>query len=238
MPEGGLPAVAGGALYIVPTPIGNLGDISRRAAGILAQADLVAAEDTRRTLGLLSHLGIRKPVLSYFEGNRARRIPELVSAIRGGKSVALVSDAGTPAVSDPGSQLVAACVEAGLRVIPIPGPSAVTCAVSAAGLPGDGFVFVGFLPRTRGRAARLIAKAAALDSPIVAFEGPGRLSKTLALLHEKWPEARVVVAREISKMHEEFLRGRPGEVLAAWGTRPEIGDSPRRKGEVTLVMKI
>ena len=220
-----------GALYLVPTPIGNLADMSRRAAEVLARVDLVAAEDTRRTLGLLSHLGLRKPVLSYFEGNRARRIPELVSAIGGGKSVALVSDAGTPALSDTGGHQVASCAVAGLRVIPIPGPSAVTCAVSASGLPGGGFVFVGFLPRARGRAARLIAKAAVLDSPIVAFEGPGRLSKTLDLLREKWPAAQVVVAREISKVHEEFLRGRPAEVLAAWGARPE-------KGEVTLVMKI
>lgn len=228
----GLPLTAGAlppALYLVGTPIGNLADITLRALHILKCAGVVACEDTRHSGRLLAHHGIRARLLSLNEHNEARRIPELLDHLRQGGSVALISDAGMPTVSDPGQRLVQAAVAAGLRVEGIPGPSAVLTALAASGLPTTPFQFGGFLPHKKGQRASELAAALQRDCTSVYFESPYRLVDTLAMLAEQAPEHRVVVARELTKKFEEFQRGPARIVLSHYQTKPP-------KGEITLVI--
>jgi 16S rRNA (cytidine1402-2'-O)-methyltransferase len=218
-----------GRLFLVGTPIGNLGDLTERARETLADADLVAAEDTRRTGRLLSHLGIEARMISLFEGNERERTERLMDELRGGARVALVSDAGMPSVSDPGFRLVRACAEEGIDVTVVPGPSAVTAALAVSGLPTDRWVFEGFLPR---RAAERRARLRELTDErrtVVLFESPRRLVATLREVLEELGDRGVAVARELTKLHEEVLRGRVSEVL-------ESLDGAEPKGEVVLVL--
>src|SRR3989449_8062591 len=200
-------AASPGTLFLVGTPIGNLEDMTDRARRVLGSVDLIAAEDTRRTGRLLAGFGIKGRLVSFFEGNERSRVPELVQALRGGSDVAVVSDGGMPGLSDPGYRLVAACVERGIPVDVVPGPSAAVAALVVSGLPTDRFVFEGFLPRSgRARTAHL---AALSDEPrtIVLFESPRRLAGTLADLHQSLGDRRVAVVRELTKLHQEILRG-------------------------------
>ncbi len=218
-------------LYIVATPIGNLEDITLRALRILKEVDLIAAEDTRHSRKLLRHYGIPTPLTPYHEHNEQSRTPELVEALRGGKSLALISDAGTPAISDPGYRLVRACREAGVPVAVVPGPCAAVAALSVSGLPTHGFVFAGFLPaKSKGRreALRRIASA---EQTTVFYEAPHRLAATLKEIGEELGEEReVAVARELTKMHEELVRGGAGEVLG------HFVDGERVRGEIVLLI--
>ncbi|MEK9659409.1 MAG: 16S rRNA (cytidine(1402)-2'-O)-methyltransferase [Chloroflexota bacterium] len=197
-----------GTLFVVATPIGNLEDLTLRAARILCEAPVVAAEDTRHTRKLLSHLDAHPRLLSYNQHNAASRTPELLAALAEGQDVALVSDAGVPAVSDPGAALVAVAAAAGVRTVPVPGPSALTALLSIAGFSADSFHFLGFLPR-QGRAREaLLARYGADPLPLVCFEAPHRLRAALeALAGALGPERAVCVGRELTKLHEEFYRG-------------------------------
>jgi 16S rRNA (cytidine1402-2'-O)-methyltransferase len=218
-----------GSLVVVGTPIGNLGDLSPRAAQALREADLVACEDTRRTAVLLRHAGSSAPMVAVHRHNEAARAAELVERMRGGARVALVSDAGMPLVSDPGSRLVGAALDAALPVTVVPGPSAVTAALAASGLAGEGgFAFLGFAPRRAAERARLVERLGALDVPAVLFESPRRLPGLLAEIAAALPERPLAVSRELTKLHEEIVRGPAAEVAA------RVGPAPR--GEVTLVV--
>ncbi len=218
-----------GALYVVATPIGNLEDVTLRALRILREVDVIAAEDTRRTRALLTRYGLATPLTSYFEHNKLRRGPELLRRLQAGARVALVTDAGTPGISDPGFHLVRLCREAGVPVVPIPGPSAVVAALSVAGVPADRFVFEGFLPAKPGRRRARLRELAALDRPIVLYESPHRLAATLAALADTFGEAEVVLAREVTKQFEEFRRGTPAAL------RAEV-EAVGVRGEVTLIV--
>ena len=222
--------VSSGTLFVVATPIGNLGDITVRAGETLKSVDVVACEDTRRTEKLLSHLGFRKPMHRYDEHTHPFSSKKIIEMLKSGKSVALVTDAGTPAISDPGSRLVAEVVDAQIKVVPIPGASSVTTALSASGFSGDGFVFLGFLSRKDGPARRELQAALGLSKNLVLFESPFRVADTLQLIHEIAPEQQVIVARELTKLHEEFLRGNAAEVQEQLRSRPE-------KGEVVLIIR-
>ncbi len=204
-----------GALYVVSTPIGNLGDITRRAAETLGAADRVAAEDTRRTRALLSHLGISgKPVVKLDAHAGDRIIDELVAHLDGGESIALVTDAGTPSVSDPGTELVRRAAERGVAVIAVPGPSAVTAAVAVSGLVDGPFLFLGFLPRKGEKRQRYLRRIAGAKEPVILFEAPNRIRDTLTDLAAVAPARAACVARELTKMHEELLRGTLVELAA------------------------
>jgi 16S rRNA (cytidine1402-2'-O)-methyltransferase len=220
-----------GTLYVVATPLGNLGDLSPRAAETLRQASVVAAEDTRRTRGLLSHLGASPTLLSFHAHSGERRVETLLEILGDGRDVALVTDAGTPGVSDPGTDLVGAALHAGFTVVPIPGPSAVATALSAAGIPADRYWFLGFVPRKGAERSRLLARAAAEEWSVVLFEAPTRL---VALLTDLAAAAgagrRAMVARELTKLHEELRAGTLAELADYYSEVP-----PR--GEVTIVME-
>jgi 16S rRNA (cytidine1402-2'-O)-methyltransferase len=217
-----------GTLYLVATPIGNLEDLTPRAARVLREVDAVACEDTRRTKGLLAHLGIHTKAISLHGHNERARIPLIVAMLREGKDVAVVTDAGTPAISDPGAALVAEVVREGLHVVPVPGPSAVTAAVALADFPADRFVFVGFLPRRRSERKRMLDALAALPMALVIFEAPHRIREALADLEECLGQRRMVLGRELTKLHEQVIRGTVGQVRAALDQKP--------RGEVTLVV--
>ena len=219
-----------GRLFLVGTPIGNLGDMTERAKETLAGVDVVAAEDTRRSGRLLSRFGIKRPLVSLFEGNEARRTAELLTALREGRDVALVTDAGMPLISDPGHRLVRACVDEGIDVRVVPGPSAVTAALAVSGLPSDRFVFEGFLPRKAGDRRECLRSLGDEQRTIVVFESPVRLERLLRDVLEELGDRRVAVARELTKLHEEVVRGRVSEVLARLG-----GSEP--KGEVVVVIE-
>jgi 16S rRNA (cytidine1402-2'-O)-methyltransferase len=224
-----MPETQPGTLYLVPTPLGNLGDITLRAIAVLKEADLIACEDTRRTLGLLNHLGLSKSLWSYHAHSSGKRPRQLLDALAEGKRVALVSDAGTPGISDPGTDLVQQAVAAGIPVIPLPGASAVVTALVASGLPTDRFFFIGFLPRRPSRAKRVLAEAAATEASVVIYESPFRTLETLRHIEAAaGPETSVVVARELSKIHEEFIRGTVRDVLARL-------DGQTIKGEVVIL---
>jgi len=219
-----------GTLYVVATPLGNLGDLSARAAEVLRTVSVVAAEDTRRTRGLLSHLEASPTTLSFHAHSDDRRTEDILEILREGRDVALVSDAGTPAVSDPGTGLVAAVRAAGLSVIPIPGASAVATALSASGVPADRYLFLGFLPRKGAERARLLARLGEEEWTVVVFEAPLRLVLLLRDLAEAaGPDRRAVVARELTKIHEEFQEGTLAELADYYSENP-----PR--GEVTVVV--
>jgi 16S rRNA (cytidine1402-2'-O)-methyltransferase len=220
-----------GILYVVATPLGNLGDLSVRAMEVLRAVPVVAAEDTRRTRGLLSHLGASPRLLSYHAHSEEPRLEVLLEILQDGRDVALVSDAGTPVVSDPGTDLVAAARASGITVVPIPGPSAVATALSAAGLKGDRYLFLGFIPRKGSERARLLARAAAEEWSVVFFEAPPRLADLLEdLARAVGGGRRAVVARELTKLHEEFRAGTLAELAGYYSEHP-----PR--GEITIVLE-
>ena len=204
-----------GTLYLVGTPIGNLGDVSQRAKETLASVDLVAAEDTRRTGRLLAALGIDARTVSLFEGNETERTAMLVEALRGGRDVAIVSDAGMPGLSDPGFELVRACARAGIDVTVVPGPSAAIAALVVSGLPTDRFAFEGFLPRKPGDRHRRLAAVAEDPRTLVFFESPRRLRGMLRDALDVLGDRAIAVAREMTKLHEQVLRGPISEVLAS-----------------------
>ncbi|MEK9137874.1 MAG: 16S rRNA (cytidine(1402)-2'-O)-methyltransferase [Bacteroidota bacterium] len=201
-----------GVLYVVSTPIGNLDDITLRAIKILGGIDFVAAEDTRKTRFLLSHLSITKPLLSYYSYNESRRIPELIERLREGKSVALVTDAGTPGISDPAYALIKSALDSGIQVIPVPGASAVLPALVVSGLPTDRFVFEGFLPVKKGRKTKF-EQLRAEERTIVMYESPFRIVKTVEDVLEYFGDRRIAVVRELTKKFEEVVRGNASEVL-------------------------
>jgi 16S rRNA (cytidine1402-2'-O)-methyltransferase len=217
-----------GTLYIVATPIGNLEDITYRAVKVLSSVDLIAAEDTRKTKILLDHYGIKKPMVSYFSHNEKFRTPQLIERLRSGASIALVSDAGTPGISDPAHAVVIAALEQQIPVIPIPGPSAFLSALIVSGLPTHGFVFEGFLPLKKGRKTRLEALKMEART-IILYESPHRVVRTLTEVRDVFGERQVVVARELTKKFEEIVRGPISFVLH------EISGKPAR-GEYVLVV--
>ena len=219
-----LPPLTPGTLYLVATPIGNLEDITLRALRVLRECDVVAAEDTRRTGQLLKHFEIAKPLLSYFQFNEARRSEEIIERLRRGEKVALVTDAGSPGISDPGERVVRAAIEAGLRVEAIPGACALVAALTASGLPTDEFHFIGFLPHKSGQRRNQLEALKQFAGTLVLYESPYRIEKLLGELNEAFPERLVVLARELTKKFEEFLRGKPEELIAATAKRSLKGE--------------
>ena len=222
--EKNLPPLAPGTLYLVATPIGNLEDITLRALRVLRECDVVAAEDTRRTGQLLKHFEISKPLLSYFQFNEARRSEEIIERLRRGEKVALVTDAGSPGISDPGERVVKAAIAAGLRVEPVPGPCALVAALTASGLATDEFHFIGFLPHKSGQRRNQLEALKSFAGTLVFYESPYRVEKLLGELNDVFPEHTVVLARELTKKFEEFLRGQPAELLAAARQRSLKGE--------------
>lgn len=201
-------------LYIIATPIGNLEDMTYRAVRILGEVDLIAAEDTRHSLKLLNHFGISKPLTSYFDHNQQLKGERILNALRQGKSVALISDAGTPCISDPGFQLVRDAVAENIPVVPVPGACAAIAALSASGLPTDIFTFAGFPPSRQGKRRTFLSGMSALHGTLVLYEAPHRLLDTLSDIREVLGERQVIVARELTKMFEECIRGTASEVIA------------------------
>jgi|SRR6185369_4830314 len=219
-----------GTLYIVPTPIGNLEDMTPRAVRVLREVDVIACEDTRHTQKLLNHFDIRTRTVSYHEHNERERAEELCKLLREEKSVALVSDAGTPLVSDPGFRLVALAVAAEVPIVPLPGPAAFVAALSAAGLPSDQFFFAGFLPaRATARRARL-AELESVPGTLVFYEAPHRIAAALRDALSVFGDRAAVVARELTKIHEEFVRGKLSELAATFGT------NQKPRGEMVLII--
>lgn len=223
--------VMAGILYVVATPLGNLEDLSRRAERVLAEVDVVAAEDTRRGRELLNWLGIKKPLVSYYEPREEEAIPGIIKRLQAGEDVALITDGGTPAVSDPGYRLARAALEAGVRVSPVPGPSAFAAALSAAGLPTDRVTFAGFLPPKPKARREALAELADRRDTLVFYESPRRTVEFLRDAAEVLGDREAAVFRELTKLHEELLRGRLGEIAAELDARPEV------KGEVTIVIR-
>jgi 16S rRNA (cytidine1402-2'-O)-methyltransferase len=223
------PLPSTGCLYLVSTPIGNLEDITLRAVRILREADVIACEDTRQTQKLLQHFEIRKRTVSYHEHNEITRGAELVIEMEQGANVALVSDAGTPVLSDPGHHLVTLCLRHRIPVIPIPGPSAALAALSASGLPIEEFLFVGFLPQRVGERRKALTKLRAEPRAMVLYEAPHRIAEMLSDAREILGSRPAVVGREITKLHEEFLRGTLGELAEAAARR-------NLRGEITVVI--
>ncbi|MFN6479377.1 16S rRNA (cytidine(1402)-2'-O)-methyltransferase [Nostoc sp. DedQUE07] len=219
-----------GTLYVVGTPIGNLEDITFRAVRILQTVDIIAAEDTRHTGKLLQHFQVKTPQVSYHEHNRTSRIPELLEHLVNNKAIALVSDAGMPGISDPGYELVKACIEAGIPVVPIPGASAAITALSAAGLPTDRFVFEGFLPAKTQQRQEHLESLQTESRTLIFYESPHRLRDTLQDLALVWGSDRqIVLGRELTKLYEEFWRGTIAEAIAYYTQREP-------QGEYTLVV--
>ncbi|HEY2845341.1 MAG TPA: 16S rRNA (cytidine(1402)-2'-O)-methyltransferase [Bryobacteraceae bacterium] len=219
-----------GSLYLVATPIGNLEDITLRALRVLREADVIACEDTRQTGKLLAHFDIAKPTVSYHEHNEAARTAELLARLEAGAQVALVSDAGTPLISDPGYRLVTAAIAAGIAVVPVPGASAVLSALAAAGLPTDAFRFCGFLPVKSTQRRKALELLRAETCTLIFYEAPHRILDTLADITALLGDRPVAVARELTKFYEEFLRGTAEQVRAQLAARPSV------KGEITLLI--
>ncbi|HEV2695774.1 MAG TPA: 16S rRNA (cytidine(1402)-2'-O)-methyltransferase [Verrucomicrobiae bacterium] len=219
-----LPPLQPGTLYLVATPIGNLEDITLRALRVLRECDVVAAEDTRRSGQLLKHFGVSKPLLSYFQFNEAKRSEEIIDRLRRGEKVALVTDAGSPGISDPGERVVRAAIGAGLRVEAVAGPCALVAALTASGLPTEEFHFVGFLPHKSGQRRNQLEALRTVAGTLVFYESPYRIEKLLGELNEVYPARDVVLARELSKKFEEFLRGKPAELLAVAQKRSLKGE--------------
>jgi 16S rRNA (cytidine1402-2'-O)-methyltransferase len=218
-----------GTLFLVGSPIGNLGDITFRALEVLKRVTMVAAEDTRHSLVLLKHYEISKPLISFHEHNEARRTGELIEKLRGGDSVALLTDAGMPSISDPGYRLVRASVQSGIRIEVIPGPSAVLTALAGSGLPTDRFYFGGFLPIKGGRRQRELHAALAREFTSIYFESPHRIVRSLEVISSIEPARSLCVARELTKRFEEYQRGPAATVLAHYTAHPP-------KGEITLII--
>ncbi len=218
-----------GKLQLIATPIGNLGDLSQRAVETLRNASMVACEDTRHTIHLLQHYGLHVPLISLNEHNEAKRIPEFISKMQGGETIALVSDAGFPTVSDPGQRLVHATIKASIRVEVIPGPSAVLTALAGSGLPTVPFYFGGFLPHKKGQRNKEMELALQRECTSIYFESPYRIVDTLQMIANQSPDHQVVVARELTKMFEEFQRGSAQSVLEHYRAKAP-------KGEITLLI--
>ncbi len=219
-----------GTLYVVATPIGNLDDITLRAIRILREVDRIACEDTRQTRKLLDRHGISKPLVSYHEHNEQARAEELLSELAAGANIALVSDAGTPLIADPGYRLVAQARAQGIAVSPIPGPSALLTALSASGLPTDAFFFGGFLPAKKTQRRKVLEEMQRYPATLVFYETPHRILEALDDIAEVLGRRRVTIGRELTKIHEEFLVGKPAELREALAKRPSI------KGEITLMI--
>jgi 16S rRNA (cytidine1402-2'-O)-methyltransferase len=220
-----------GTLYLVATPIGNLEDITLRALRILKEVDLIACEDTRHTSKLLTRHSITTPRESYHKFNEETRTPRLIQMLHEGKNIALVSDSGTPLVSDPGYEIFAGCRREGIQVVPVPGPSAVITALVGSGLPTDTFCFAGFLPRRSSLRRRKLEELASVPSTLILYEAPHRLLASLEEMIAVLGPRRATLARELTKIHEEFLHGTLPELLAILRTRPAI------QGEITLVIE-
>jgi 16S rRNA (cytidine1402-2'-O)-methyltransferase len=218
------PPLVPGTLYLVATPIGNLEDITLRALRTLKECDVIAAEDTRHTAQLLRHFGIAKPLLSTFKFNEARRSEEILERLARGEKVVLVTDAGSPGISDPGERVVRAALAAGFRVEPVPGPCALVAALTASGLPSDEFHFVGFLPHKSGQRRRRLESLASVEGTLVLYESPYRVNRLLEELASVFGDRQVVLARELTKRFEEFLRGAPVELLHAVSQRNLKGE--------------
>lgn len=218
-----------GILYLCPTPLGNLEDVTLRALRILRDVSVIAAEDTRHTRKLLSHFDIHTPLVSYHEHNKTVKIPVMIDRLLQGESVALVSDAGTPGIADPGEELVREAVRSEIPVVALPGPVAAVTALSASGLPASEFLFLGFLPARGTKKSALINRAVEVESTVIFYEAPHRLEKTLEALAQCCPERQLAVARELTKIHEEYVRGTVADVL-----RHFVQNPPR--GEITVVM--
>src|SRR5881275_3218778 len=219
-----LPPLTPSTLYLVATPIGNLEDITLRALRVLKECDVVAAEDTRHTGQLLKHFGISKPLLSYFQFNEAKRSEQIIERLCRGEKVALVTDAGSPGISDPGERVVKAAITAGFRVEPVPGPSALVAALTASGLSTEEFHFIGFLPHKSGQRRKRLQACKEIPGTLLIYESPYRIEKLLTELQELFPERPVVLARELTKKFEEFLRGTPAELLEAARKRSLKGE--------------
>jgi 16S rRNA (cytidine1402-2'-O)-methyltransferase len=219
-----------GTLYVVGTPIGNMGDITLRAISVLSDVDLIAAEDTRHTLRLLRHHGIEGELIAYHEHNEQERTPGLIDRIKAGASLALVSDAGTPTVSDPGYRLVHEAIAAGIAIVPIPGASAAVSALSASGLSTDAYIFIGFLPKKKGRRHALLNSLAREERTIILYESPRRLLALIDECLEMMGDRDAALARELTKLHEEFLRGSLSAIRTALRDRASI------RGECTLLI--
>jgi len=224
-----LPPLTPSTLYLVATPIGNLEDMTLRAIRVLKECDVVAAEDTRRSGQLLKHFGLSKPMLSYFQFNEARRSEEIIERLRRGEKIALVTDAGSPGISDPGERVVKAAIAAGLRVEAVPGACALVAGLTASGLPTDEFHFIGFLPHKSGQRRNKLESLAAFAGTLVLYESPYRVEKLLGELNAVFPDRQIVLARELTKKFEEFLRGKPAELLEQTKTR-------RLKGEFVVMI--
>ncbi len=216
-------------LFLVPTPIGNLKDITIRALEVLNSVDFIVCEDTRHSRKLLNHYGIKKPLISYERFSEARKASEILKRLQEGKSIALVSDAGTPIISDPGSRLIARAREQGIRIEALPGPSALTAALSASGYEPP-FWFLGFFPRRKEKMEKAVLKMAASQDVVIFYESPRRVLKTLKMIRDRIPERQVCIAREISKVHEEYLTGTIREVVDRLADR-EV------KGEITVLLE-
>ncbi len=219
-----LPPLTPGTLYLVATPIGNLEDITLRALRTLKECDVVAAEDTRRTGQLLKHFGMFKPLLSYFQFNEARRSEEIIARLQRGEKVALVTDAGSPGISDPGERVVKAAIAAGLRVEAVPGPCALVAGLTASGLPTEEFHFIGFLPHKSGQRRKRLERLKSFAGTLVLYESPYRVEKLLVELNDLYAGRQVVLAREVTKKFEEYLRGTPAELLEVLKKRSLKGE--------------
>lgn len=219
-----------GALYLVPTPIGNLDDMTFRAIDTLKNADLIACEDTRHTIKLCNHFQIEAKLISYHEHSKQKREDELINELQAGKVIALVSDAGTPAISDPGYELAKRAIEEGIPVIPLPGANAGISALIASGLASRHFLFYGFLDRRKKEKRAELEKLTAYEMTLIFYEAPHRLKETLELMHEQWGERQISICRELTKRHEEFIRGTLSEALA-WCEEGIV------KGEFCLVVE-
>ncbi|MCD8354249.1 MAG: 16S rRNA (cytidine(1402)-2'-O)-methyltransferase [Clostridiales bacterium] len=214
-----------GTLYLVPTPIGNLGDLSPRAAETLAAADFIAAEDTRVSVKILNHLGLKKPMVSYYRHNTETSGPQILQRLLAGENCALVTDAGTPAISDPGEELVALCVEAGVTVVSLPGPCALVTALAASGLPTGRFTFEGFLAMNKKNRREHLDSLRSETRTMVFYEAPHKLVATLTDLAETFgPDRRVALCRELTKLHEEVIRTTLGQALECYREQPPRGE--------------
>lgn len=219
-----------GRLFVVATPIGNLEDITLRALRVLKEVSLIAAEDTRHTKTLLTHYGIAKPLTSYHEHNERQKAPELIAKLKEGLDIALVSDAGTPGISDPGYRLIRAAVEGSVQVVPIPGPSALIAALSVSGFATDEFTYKGFLPATKGKRMAMLSEMKIPNHTFIVYESPRRLCATLEDVYQVMGDVDIMIGRELTKIHEEAIRGRVSGII-------ESLKGKEVRGEVVIVLR-